>query len=153
MSDHPSTSSAQQLAEAELVQGLARELDVSLSRKTLPLSDEATVKLDGYSEVDRVLCEAFARLRSPKAGQKRKLSTDILKLTLAGRVLEGSWRKVIVVACPEVHAWLTGRSWQALAAREFNIEVRIVPLSDETACAVRKAQGQQAMVNPHLPDA
>lgn len=135
MTDHPSASSAQQAAEVELVQGVAEDLGVSLSSATLSLADGVTVEFDGYSETDRVLCEAFARVGSLKAGQKRKLTADVLKLVLAGRLLGGAWRKIIVVSSSAAQSWLLGRSWQALAVREFGIEVSCIELASETRSA------------------
>ena len=147
MTSHPSSSRAQQLAEVELVESVSDSIGVTLAPASLRIGSDATIQVDGYSETGRVICEAYVRMGQLKAGHKRKLTTDLFKLVLAERLLEGDWRKIVVVSGKESHIWLTGSSWQALAAQEFGIEVRRMELADKTEATVLAAQSDQRMTN------
>ena len=147
MTSHPSSSRAQQRAEAELVASVGDSIGVTLAPASLRIGSDATIQVDGYSEASRVMCEAYARIGHLKAGHKRKLTTDLFKLVLAERLLGGEWRKIVAVSGKDSHIWLTGSSWQALAVREFGIEVRRLELTDETEAAILAAQSDQRMTN------
>lgn len=151
MAKHPSDSDVQLRAESELVRALATTLKFELVSSQLVL-DDCRIQIDGLNEKRRVACEAFARLGELKAGQKRKLGSDILKLLMLERVKGGEWRKILVVAGEETAAWLSGSSWQARAVREFSIEVFRVPLERALATALRNRQEDQVMMNAVRPD-
>jgi hypothetical protein len=131
-----------------MVAALASLLHSELAPRSIKLENGCKVQVDGFSESPPVLCESFARLTALKAGQKRKLGNDVLKLLLIERALAGNqWRKILAVASEEVHGWLTGNSWQAAALREFGVEVVQVPISPELAGLIANAQAEQVMVN------
>lgn len=153
MSAHPSDSEVQRRAEPLLVQAVARRLGVALSKQTLKLPGGASVQLDGCNQDACVACEAFARQGDMKPGQNRKLGNDILKLLLVERCLGGTWRKVLVVAGAGASASLSGGSWQALAVREFGIEVLRAPLDAVLSAELLAAESLQRMVNAPVPRA
>ena len=111
-----------------------------------------SVQVDGWNGEHQVVCEAFARFGDLKAGQKRKLSTDILKLVLLQQAGVGVRRKILVVAGEKTVAWLCGGCWQARAVHAFGIEVFHVPLERAVAAEVLKSQAQQVMINVQSPD-
>ena len=50
-------------------------------------------------------------------------------------------------ACSEAASYLKGKSWAAEVARAFDVQVMVVPLSDEQKKQVLAAQNRQRMVN------
>lgn len=142
MSDHPSSSVVQCAAEQILVSGVSSQIAVSLTKSTLQIGG-CKVEIDGFNALHRVACEAYAHVGSLKAGQSRKLATDVLKLAMVDKHLGHGCRKIIVVAGAEAQAWLTGTCWQAGAIREFGIEVMRVELPANVHAKVLATQALQ----------
>jgi len=143
MSDHPSDSEAQRRVERLLVDGVAREIGIPLAGETVPL-EGSTVQIDGMSREHRVLCEAFAHVGTLKAGQKRKLGNDVLKLLYAERCLTGTWRKVLAVPKGSAAVSAGPGGWQAHALSMFNIDIVPVELGAEIMIELKEAQLRQA---------
>jgi hypothetical protein len=147
VASHPSDSEVQRRAEPELVRAVATALGIPLAMHSLKLVGGGVVQLDGYNQERRVACEAFARIGPLKAGQKRKLGNDILKLLLVERRMSGTWRKVLVIAGEDALASLSGASWQAQAVSEFGVEVFHVPLAAALVAEIKAGQVRQVMTN------
>jgi len=142
MSDHPSSSAVQCAAEQILIAGASSQIAVPLTKATLQICG-CKVEIDGFNELHRVACEAYSHVGPLKAGQSRKLATDVLKLAMVDKHLGEGCRKIIVVAGAEAHAWLTGKCWQAGAVRQFGIEVMRVELPANTHAEVLATQTLQ----------
>ena len=85
--------------------------------------------------------EVFTTLGPLKAGQKNKLKGDILKLAA---FVEPPAAKVIVTTSPTAHAWLTGQSWCAEAARRLGITIApVVPLTAEERAELEATRASQ----------
>lgn len=106
------------------------------------------VKPDAIDPRNRVVVEVYARVGPLKGAQLHKVKGDILKLAYIDNKLGTGWRKIICFASEEAASYLMGHAWAASAARCFQIEVCIEPLSQEHAQAVVAAQKRQRMVNP-----
>lgn len=148
---HPSDSSAQGNAEKAMIDILNQRLGTALERKRLALPDGVVVDLDGYDKDKFTLCEVFAHLGEMKAGQRRKVASDILKLIFTASALGGSWRKVLCLARSDakgsVARALGGRPWLVAAIGHFGIEVEEVELPKDVASEVQGAQARQVMSN------
>jgi hypothetical protein len=142
ISEHPSTSTIQCSAEAALVAGVSAVIGVPLTKAVLAVGD-CKVELDGYNAAHGIACEAYAHVGELKAGQSRKLATDILKLALVGSHLGQACRKILVIAGAEAEAWLKSKCWQAGAAKHFSIEVMRIELSADMHREVVAAQVRQ----------
>ena len=148
MDEHPSASAAQAAAESELIRTASVTLGAPLERRRLRLPGGGVVELDGFNPEQRIACEAFARIGPLKAGQKRKLGNDILKLLLLERRMGGQWRKILVLAGEQALASLSRGSWQAQAVVEFGVEILLIRLDEAAVAGIQTAQTRQVMINP-----
>ena len=147
MSKHLSDSSEQQTAEAYMLKSLEQVLGLHFDPgAVLPI--DVGVKPDAIDPINKVVVEVYARVGEVKGGQLQKIKGDILKLALIGKNLGKGWRKILCFASDEAAKYIQGESWVAEAAREFEVEVHVMPLTSEQESKVIAAQRRQRMVNP-----
>jgi len=144
---HPSDSTEQLKAEAELIRKLNQRFNWNLSNHTVAPDGRSPLQLDGYSSTDRVICEAYAHIGKIIGAQYQKVLTDTLKLAYAEKLLCGKWRKVLLFADNEAARIFRSGTWYADVIREYGVEIEIVPLDTESRQAVVEAQKRQAMTN------
>ena len=143
VSDSLEQRDAESIMLAELIQSLGLVSD-EIVKEQLP----ARLKPDWIDVKSKTLVEAYAHLGKVKGGQLHKVKGDILKLIFLERKLGGTWRKILCFADEEAAQIVKGKSWLGEAAREFGVEVHVVPLSTQHAQKLRAAQVRQRMVNP-----
>jgi hypothetical protein len=146
---HASDSKEQQLAEAQVLTGLNAQLQISMKPGRVDLSEEGGyVAVDGIDRANRTICEVYCRIGPLTPAQAHKVSSDILKLTLAAQSLGGTWRKLIAFIDRQALASVSGRSWRSLAAKQHGVEFLVVNLPADTLEGILAAQTRQIMVNP-----
>ena len=142
MSDaaHPSASSEQHAAEADIRSALAKQLGIVFVAPPVAL---VGLKLDAYAPgPPHVLVEIFARVGRSKPGQVRKLSRDMTKLLLAERRLAEPCRKIVAVIDSDAIAHFSN-GWDGDFAREFQIELQVVQVDDHLRAKIACAQQRQ----------
>lgn len=144
MPEHMSNSLEQRQAEIEMLASLSERLDVTFGEHEL---GKFGVKPDGVDVSKKVIVEVYARIGKLKGAQLHKVKADLLKLIYLGDLMGSDWRRVMCFASADAAASLRGKSWSADAARHFNIEVIVEPLSEDQAQRVVLAQLRQKMVN------
>lgn len=60
------------------------------------------------------------------------------------------FRKIIVVADERVEKYLKGKSFIAESIRQFDVEIKRIPLAREIHDSVSKAQMRQVMINSNF---
>ena len=147
MPEHVSDSSEQRTAEAVILEKTNEDLGLSLVPKQMTLKDSTVVHVDGVDEENRVLCEIYAHIGVLKGSQPDKVAADLLKMMLVEADKGGTWRKVFCFADEDASAKLKGRSWLALAASQFGIEIHTIELPKDLQDSVKSAQARQEMTN------
>lgn len=138
---HASDSSEQRAIELEVLHALEAILYVRFL-KNLPAT-LGKLKLDGYADGSPpTLVEVFAHVGRAKGGQRYKIAHDMTKLLLAERRLGVPCRKVIAVIDETAIAHMT-QGWDGAFAKEFGIEVKVVPGFDDRHEVLRKVQERQ----------
>lgn len=138
---HPSSSDAQLAAEPVMIAAVAGAIGVPLAKKRLSLG-EALCEVDGVSDDEQVLVEAFAHQGKLKGGQFKKVSEDALKLITLARTREGT-RLILAFADEQAAASFSGGGWKAEALRLWNIAIVVVELDGTTLGAISDAQVKQ----------
>ncbi|WP_339259765.1 hypothetical protein MKZ12_07980 [Paenibacillus sp. FSL R5-0713] len=92
--------------------------------------------MDGY-EKDQYAIEIYAHIGSLKAGQRKKIATDILKLSLIDVP-----NKILIVHS-DVKNWLDKNSSIASAAKKHNIKIEIAIYSKTMETNIRRTQKKQ----------
>ena len=136
-------SSEQREAEEWLLKELSKELDVNLIKKKFSLDGGSWIEVDGFCKDPLVLCEAWAHIGPPKSAQKNKVMTDAFKLLFASKLVKGNGKCILLFADHDAAAHFQGKSWMAQCLKEYNIEVRIIKLSQELRSKVMEAQERQ----------
>jgi hypothetical protein len=154
MKREKSESNAQQKAEREMISLLGQQLGIQLESKRLKLDDGSSVQIDGYHEHEkrRILVEAFARTKRMKAGQKRKILGDILKLifvseTLLVQEVDLVIDKFLLFQSETAANDLRGNSWAAKACEHFQVRLLVQPAADSTFHEVQQAEIDQNLLN------
>lgn len=80
-------SREQREAEAWLINALAEELGINLTKQKWVLDNGSRIELDGFCETPPVLCEVWAHIGPPKSAQKHKVMMDAFKLLFANDTL------------------------------------------------------------------
>lgn len=147
MTNHPSSSLAQQVAEAAILQLAAAALGVVLVPRRLKLPGGAQIDVDGFhGGPPATLVEVYARQGELRGAQPKKLRADAFKLLAARKLLYPNARLVLVVASKEAErSFHAGWTKEALAALE--IEICRVSLDADAAAALAEAQRRQHMGN------
>jgi hypothetical protein len=148
-----SRSDAQQAAGAEAIQAFGRREGVDLVPHRLQLR-EVSFQVDGYytGPTRTILAEVYARVGPTRAAQRHRVMADLLKLALIRRLLletrpDQAISCALVFIDDEATGVVGGKSWAALAAREFGIEIAVAAVQAETIAAVRAAQTRQDLRN------
>ena len=144
MTTHKSDSSEQRQAEIEILDSLSAKLGLTFGDHDL---GRFGVKPDGVDTSKKVIVEVYARVGELKGAQLHKVKADLLKLVYLGDRLGSDWRKIMCFGSDAAAAAVRGKSWAAQAAKHFNVEVIVQPLSAEQAQRVVLAQSRQKMVN------
>ena len=144
---HASDSTEQQTAEGYIFRSLSNDINVELHPEKLVLPSGSSVQIDGINEEDKVLCEIYARIGKLKGSQPDKVASDILKMLLVEKLLDGKWKKHYCFASDEAATPLKGKSWIANAAVEMGIEIRVFTLPESIASSDVDAQNRQRMIN------
>ncbi|MGH7608578.1 MAG: hypothetical protein ACREOD_01345 [Candidatus Dormibacteria bacterium] len=139
----PGDSSAQRLAESEILAALGVRLGVPLSPRRITLASGAYVEIDGVSDDPEILCEAWAHQGAPKAAQRDKVLADAFKLAFLRRVRSPGARLVLCFVDALAVKPFIGSSWYADALRDLHIQVECVDLPDEVRELIRQAQTAQ----------
>jgi len=144
-----SCSDAQQLAERLMIAEFSRELGRTLGATTIPIGT-ARVEVDGFHrDAARVtLVEVWAHVGKAKPAQRNKVLGDMLKLALVSSVLRRSYsglkvESYLVFADVAAANVVNGKGWASLAAKEFEVEARVIALSAEVIGAIKDAQKKQ----------
>lgn len=137
-------SAEQRNAEQYLVGQLSSALGHALTKRRHRI-DRAVIEFDAFSDDPPVLCEAWAHLGPPKAAQKHKVMTDVLKMVWAApRIFGDRQPAMILIFSDEVAAaHFTGRSWMAEALRGLKVDIHIFELPADLRDAVLRAQSRQ----------
>ncbi|MGF0018848.1 hypothetical protein [Sporofaciens sp. SGI.106] len=146
-----SNSAEQQEAENFIANAVEEWLGCLFERNTkVYLSDGVHIEPDMYSEKDKIICEIYAHIGKLKVGQQHKISQDILKMLLLEKSKGVQFRKIIVVADERVEKYLKGESFIAESIRQFDVEIKRIPLAREIHDSVSKAQMRQVMINSNF---
>ena len=140
---HPSDSTEQQLAEALVLSAVNAKHQVSMAPGRVELGAGGCIDLDGIDRHRRYMCEIYCRIGTLKPAQAHKVSSDILKLSLAEKQLEGAWTKLIIFIDAQAHASVAGRSWRSAAAVQHGVEFVVVDLPSGTREGILAAQARQ----------
>ena len=145
---HPSDSTEQQLAEALALSAINAKYQVSMVPGRVDLGAGGCINVDGIDRNHHCMCEVYCRIGQLKPAQAHKVSSDILKLSLAEKQLEGKWTKLIVFIDAQAYASVAGRSWRLAAAAQHGVEFVVVDLPPGTREEILAAQARQIMVSP-----
>ena len=148
---HHSDSSVQLAAEAEIRAALQDTYGPGLKPDSVLLGDTTPVKVDAVSPDKSVFIEIFAHQGPLKGGQRHKVTTDALKLITIGRGHPGA-QLVIALADETAAASLKSNTWLAAALRLWNVDVVVVPITDDTRAQLLDAQVVQRMDNAEVGD-
>jgi len=137
---HPSDSSEQCAAEAEILAALEKHLGVRFDGRP---EIAQSMDLDGYAESTTPICvETWAHQGMAKSAQKAKVMKDMCKLLLVEKLMGKHCRKIVAVCDANALIFLQN-SWQGRFADEFGIERIVVEVDETTREKVRKAQTRQ----------
>jgi hypothetical protein len=145
---HPSDSTEQQLAEALVLSALNAKYHASMEPGRVVLGAGACIDVDGIDHNRNYMCEIYCRIGQLKPAQLHKVSSDILKLSLAENRLGGKWTKLIVFVDAKAQESVTGRSWRSAAAAQHGVEFVVVDLPPRTREEILAAQARQIMATP-----
>jgi hypothetical protein len=144
---HPSDSTPQKDAEAEMRIFLQKKFGCDLNPETIRNTVGDSLEIDGYSKQARILCEIYAHIGSLKGSQPDKPLADAVKMLLAEKWLGGNWRKVFAFADATSARSFQSGSWRADAMKHLGIEIIVVQLNANSADSITKAQRKQKMTN------
>ena len=132
---HHSDSRVQRDAEAVILQLAAHKLGVP-----------ELLQVDGVSPDQTVYAEAYARQGALKGAQLKKISQDVLKLSLIRRTdPRPELRTVIVLASQEADQSIRG--WLRHGADVLGVDFLVVELDQDWRSRITAAQTTQLMVN------
>ena len=151
MSDTEKSRSLEQVAAEKFIfQKLKDELGIELeANNKIPLLDNqyTYIQPDFFSEEHRIIGEIFAHIGKPKKAQNNKIANDILKMLTYEKIKSVKMRKMLVVCDEQEYETLKGSSVLAESIRQFEIEVMLVPISEDMRMRLEIAQRRQKMVN------
>ena len=141
----PGSSQEQRDAERVMLDLLVEQLGLALDPMTITIPSGARVEIDGADAQKSVLVECWAHIGPPKAAQRHKVLSDAFKLVWISSTLYPRPRLILCVADEAAAAPFrpSSRSWAGRALKDLNIEVIVVPISDELRETLVKAQRRQ----------
>lgn len=140
----PGDSLEQRLAERLMIDALSRQLGLQLGKVRQVTPEGQRVEIDGLSTDPAVLVEAWAHQGKPKAAQKNKVLSDVVKMLWVDKTLfGGAARKILAVSDTLAVEHFMGKSWMAAAVRDFGIEIRVVDLPADVRMKIAAAQKKQ----------
>ena len=139
----PGDSSEQRKAEDILLEIVSDSIGKPLHEYRHKIED-SWLQVDGASDDNTVLCEAWAHIGKPKPAQKNKVMSDALKLLYVEKLLEKTvHRKILIFADDDAASEFQGRSWRAKCLKKFNIEVLVVNIPEQLRSEILTAQKRQ----------
>ncbi len=105
--------------------------------------------MDGYDEKNSTICEIYAHIGKLKGSQPDKIASDFLKMILVQKCKKISLKKIFCFASEETVKKVIGKSWLALAAKEFDIDIVVILLPKEKEKEILQAQKRQKMINKY----
>ena len=144
-----SSSLEQQNIEKYLLDILNRQVGLDLRPAKLKLDENTEVWVDGYDERHCIICEIYAHIGKLKGSQPDKIASDFLKMILVQKCKKISLKKIFCFASEEAAKKVTGKSWLALVAKEFDIDIVVIPLSKGKEKEILQAQERQKMINKY----
>ncbi len=144
---HVSNSDVQIEIEAKAIQLLSKELNIKFTGYTFNYG-EAKLRVDLYSDDNNeiIIGEVYAGIKELKAGQKKKIASDFLKLITIEKIFyAGSKiRKIFIVIDKDIFTELNNENtWLAQSAKIFCIEIRKITLSKELNDKIQYIKGIQ----------
>ncbi len=144
-----SSSLEQQTIEKYILETLNKQEGLDLRPTKLKLDKNTEVWLDGYDERNSTICEIYAHIGKLKGSQPDKIASDFLKMILVQKCKKISLKKNICFASEEAAKKVIGKSWLALTAKEFNIDIVVILLPKEKEKEILQAQKRQKMINKY----
>ncbi len=144
-----SSSLGQQNIEKYILETLNKQEGLDLRPTKLKLDKNTEVWLDGYDERNSAICEIYAHIGKLKGSQPDKIASDFLKMILVQKCKKISLKKIFCFASEEAAKKVIGKSWLALTAKEFNIDIVVILLPKEKEKEILQAQKRQKMINKY----
>ncbi len=152
MEKHKSDSSEQKEVEKNVIDWLRINIDQSIISKKFEL-DGVNFQMDACTEDGTILCEIYAGIDEIKAGQKRKIITDLFKLLLIEKLLDQKYgqsprEKYLVFVDKKVKAAFEGlklETWAKKGVETFGIKILVAEISKEDRQILEKAKKRQKM--------
>lgn len=144
---HRSDSRVQRDAETVILELACQALGVpELRPGRYVLADGVQVQVDGVSPDRTVYAEAYARQGPLRGAQLKKISRDVLKLSLIRRTdPRPDLRTVIVLASQEADQSIRG--WLRHGADVLGVDFLVIELDQDWRSRITAAQTTQLMVN------
>lgn len=139
-----SNSRVQIEAEKVILRGVGKKLGISLKQSVRMPLDGSFIVVDGATEDESVLVEAYARIGRLKGGQPNKVLADATKLL----ALRRKRRKArVILAFTDDGAADSIVGWRAAVLETNKVEKIVVDLRPKDRELVEEAQRRQRMVN------
>lgn len=94
-------------------------------------SNPTAFQVDYFNEEAGIFCEVYARIGKLKAGNKRKILSDMLKLLTIEKLLNKNIRKCIVLTDESILKEFQTGSWASKSMKIFDFELIFVELEVE----------------------
>lgn len=144
---HASDSAAQRDAEPAILARASEHFEKTLRPRKVTTPEGGKVQLDGISDDNSVIVEAYARQGELRGAQAKKVLTDALKLVWVRSWLSPSAQVVVCLGCEEAARtllWQTAhshpQSWMAEALRDLEVAVHVFAPGGRHVEATRAAQ-------------
>lgn len=143
-----SSSAVQKKAEDWVRTAYRKKHGINLTEQTIELPKGSKIRVDGLSEDGATVVEIFVRQDGMKAGQRRKIAMDALKLVTLKHAKPEIKTLALLVADESIANTLTSAgNWLAEALSTAGIKVEYVKLSPAQVDEIRSAQTTQHMAN------
>lgn len=112
-------------AETAGLRALSDELGVRLAPRRLETADGARTEIEGVDRLDTVIAQFVLNRGVLKSAIRNKVTADMFKLVWLRATLFPRARAVLAVS-PEVATLFARGGWIAAAARDLDVDVRVV---------------------------
>lgn len=141
---HASDSTEQREVEKVILKLLCKECKDVEPFTYIPDSNEKlSFQIDGYSKSTKTYFEFYAGLNTLKAGQKKKISCDVLKLITIEQILNEPINKCVVVIHDKIAKELESSSWLSKSIELFKIKVLYLDIGDAERLKIESAKKRQ----------
>lgn len=141
--EHPSNSYVQIEIEKSVVTRLEEKYKCNFQKKTENLKFE----FDFYNEDERIIGEVYSGIDKLSPASKKKVIADCFKLITAEQMLGGKWKKQIVFVDESIKKKFEGKSWIAEAIKLFEIELKVIEISEQDKNKLQKVKEKQQIGN------